>query len=148
MSQRRRMCLQLWAPRLHQYYVEYNKKLQPRRQPFAKSVFSYAAFNFGPNAWTFKHRNVLNVPFGWCAIQAAGPFDPTRSAHLILHDLKLFIEFPPGTLILIPSATLSHSNVPVQPGDERASITMAAKEARWKMGLGLWSTIDKLADMA
>ncbi|KAJ7050760.1 hypothetical protein C8F01DRAFT_1000102, partial [Mycena amicta] len=170
----------LWAPRLYRYYVGYNKKLQPCRRPFAKSVFSCAAFNFGPKSWTFKHRDVLNLPFGWCAIQAAGPFDPTQSAHLILHHLKLFIEFPPGALILIPSATLSHANVPVQQGDERASFTqftagglfrfvdngfrteaefeaedpegfaevMAAKEARWKMGLGLWSTIDELADMA
>ncbi|KAJ7811173.1 hypothetical protein B0H14DRAFT_3479965 [Mycena olivaceomarginata] len=38
-------------------------------------------------------------------------------------DLKLVVEFPPGALILFPSATISHSNVPVQPGDERASFT-------------------------
>ncbi|KAJ7728795.1 hypothetical protein B0H14DRAFT_2640593 [Mycena olivaceomarginata] len=35
----------------------------------------------------------------------------------------LVIEFPPGALILIPSTTLSHSNVPVQPGDTRVSFT-------------------------
>ncbi|KAJ7256855.1 hypothetical protein B0H12DRAFT_1015628, partial [Mycena haematopus] len=77
----------------------------------------------GPNVWTFKHRDVLNLPFGWCAIQAAGPFDPKKGGHLILWDLKLVVEFPPGALVLIPSATLSHSNVPVQEGDERISFT-------------------------
>lgn len=38
-------------------------------------------------------------------------------------DLKLIIEFPAGSLILIPSASLVHSNIPVQRGDARASIT-------------------------
>lgn len=58
-----------------------------------------------------------------CAIQALGPFDPTKGGHLILWDLRIIIEFPPGATILIPSATLTHSNIPVQDGDERASFT-------------------------
>jgi hypothetical protein len=96
--------------------------------PFRGLNFSCAAFNFGPNVWTFKHRDVLNLAFGWCAIQALGKFDATKfdatkGGHLILWDLKLVIEFPAGALILIPSATLSHSNVPVQPGDKRVSFT-------------------------
>ena len=33
------------------------------------------------------------------------------------------IEFPPGSTILIPSATLRHSNVAIQPGEKRFSIT-------------------------
>lgn len=87
------------------------------------TVFSCAAFNFGPNVWTFRHRDVLNLAFGWCAIQALGNFDHTTGGHLVLWDLELIIEFPPGALILIPSATLSHSNIPVQPGETRASFT-------------------------
>jgi hypothetical protein len=71
----------------------------------------------------FRHRDVLNLPFGWCAIQALGKFDPTRGGHLVLWDLKMVIEFPPGALVLIPSATLSHSNIPVAVGDHRASFT-------------------------
>ncbi|KAF8188435.1 hypothetical protein K438DRAFT_1486852, partial [Mycena galopus ATCC 62051] len=117
----------LWAPRLYGYYVDYNTRLHFRfshlRRPFKTSVFSCAAFNFGPNAWTFKHRDICNLPFGWCAIQALGDFDPTRGGHLVLWDLQLVVEFPPGALILLPSATISHSNVPVQSGDKRASFT-------------------------
>ncbi|KAJ6538071.1 hypothetical protein B0H19DRAFT_962212 [Mycena capillaripes] len=117
----------MWAPRLYKYYHEHDSKLRRQfphlRRLFKKSIFSGAAFNFGPNFWTFKHRDVLNLPFGWCAIQAAGPFDPTKGGHLVLWDLMLVIEFPLGALILIPSITLSHSNVPVQPGDKRASFT-------------------------
>jgi hypothetical protein len=70
-----------------------------------------------------KHRDVLNCPFGWCAIHALGSFDPKCGGHLILWDLKMAIEFPPGALILIPSALLAHSNTPVQPGETRSSFT-------------------------
>jgi hypothetical protein len=72
---------------------------------------------------TFRHRDVLNLPFGWCAIQPLSAFDPTKGGHLVLWDLELVIEFPPGALILIPSATMAHSNIPVQEGEQRASFT-------------------------
>jgi hypothetical protein len=146
------------------------------RRNFINSPFPAAAFNFGPNVWTFKHRDRLNCPFGWCAIQALGHFDPKVGGHLILWDLKMVIEFPPGALILIPSATIMHSNIPVQQGDRRVSFTqfcpgglfryvdngfrtetelatedptayalmVEMKKSRWKMGLGLFSTLDSL----
>ncbi|KAK7012687.1 hypothetical protein R3P38DRAFT_3323987 [Favolaschia claudopus] len=87
------------------------------------SVFFCTAFNFGTNIWTFKHRDVLNLAFGWCAVQALGRFDHTKGGHLVLWDLKLVVEFPHGALILLPSATVAHSNVPVQEGEERLSFT-------------------------
>ncbi|KAJ7698133.1 hypothetical protein B0H17DRAFT_858134, partial [Mycena rosella] len=117
----------LWAPRLYKYYHEHDTALRNRlphlRRNFPRSVFACAAFNFGPNVWTFRHRDVLNLPFGWCAIQSASPFDATKGGHLVLWDLKIAVEFPHGALILVPSAMLSHSNIPVQPGDERISFT-------------------------
>lgn len=58
-----------------------------------------------------------------CAIQSLGPFDPKFGGHLILWDLRLVIEFPPGATILIPSATLTHSNIPVRDGESRVSFT-------------------------
>ncbi|KAJ7840504.1 hypothetical protein B0H14DRAFT_3458046 [Mycena olivaceomarginata] len=117
---------QVWAPRLYQYYVDYNTRLRLRfpdlKPPFPKSVFSCVAFNFG-NVCCFKHRDVCNLPFGWCAVQSLGNFDPHLGEHLVHWDLKLVVEFPAGTLILLPSATIAHSNVPVQDGDERVSFT-------------------------
>lgn len=117
----------LWAPRLYQYYRQHNATLRRHhpdlRRPFASSVFFCACFNFGPNVWTFRHRDVLNLAFGWCAVQALGAFDHTTGGHLILWDLKLVVEFPPGALILLPSATVAHSNVPVAKGEQRASFT-------------------------
>ncbi|KAJ7862693.1 hypothetical protein B0H13DRAFT_2354532 [Mycena leptocephala] len=117
----------LWAPRLYRYYHDYNAALHQRhpdlRRPFGHSVFFCAAFNFGPNVWTFRHRDVLNLAFGWCTVQALGEFDPTKGGHLVLWDLNLVVEFPAGSLILLPSATLAHSNVPVARGEKRASFT-------------------------
>ncbi|KAJ7713650.1 hypothetical protein B0H14DRAFT_2413748, partial [Mycena olivaceomarginata] len=165
-----------WAPRLHRYYIDYNTRLCPRfpdlKCPFPKSVFSCAAFNFG-NVCTFKHRDVCNLPFGLCAVQSLGNFDPHLGGHLVLWDLKLVVEFPAGALILLPSATIVHSNIPVQDGDERVSFTqftagglfryidhgfrtqaeLAAedpveyerqREERWRKGLGLFSTVEEL----
>ncbi|KAJ7635424.1 hypothetical protein B0H17DRAFT_1149698 [Mycena rosella] len=62
-------------------------------------------------------------PLGWCAIQALGRFDPTKGGHLVLWDLELIIEFPAGATILLPSAMIAHSNIPVdvRNGEERAS---------------------------
>ncbi|KAJ7149013.1 hypothetical protein C8R43DRAFT_1128776 [Mycena crocata] len=150
--------LKLWAPRLYEYYHDHQRRFHEQlphlRRNFPKSVFSCAAFNLGPRVWTFRHRDVLNVPFGWCAIQAAGRFNPKK-------------------------ATLSHSNVPVRAGEERLSFTqftagglmrfvdngfrtqaeleqedpaeyarmMALKASRWEMGLGLLSTSDELLEV-
>ncbi|KAK7022634.1 hypothetical protein R3P38DRAFT_3196032 [Favolaschia claudopus] len=117
----------LWAPSLYKYYRAQDSKLRKYhpdlRRPFNSSVFYCTAFNFARNVWTFKHRDVLNLAFGWCAVQALGRFDHTKGGHLVLWDLKLVVEFPHGALILLPSATIAHSNVPVQPGDERVSFT-------------------------
>jgi hypothetical protein len=63
-------------------------------------------FNFGPQTVTFDHRDSGNLAFGWCAITAFGNFDPTCGGHLVLWDMKLVIEFPPGSTILIPSAMM------------------------------------------
>ncbi|KAF7367672.1 hypothetical protein MSAN_00830900 [Mycena sanguinolenta] len=117
----------LWAPRLYRYYVDHNATLANllpgARRPFPKSVFASATFNFGPSVCTFKHRDVCNLPFGWCAIQALGSFDATAGGHLVLWDAKVVVEFPAGAVILLPSATVAHSNVPVADGEERISFT-------------------------
>ncbi|KAJ7916443.1 hypothetical protein B0H13DRAFT_1609392, partial [Mycena leptocephala] len=82
-------------------------------RPFERSVFFCAAVNFGPNVWTFRHRDVLNLAFGWCAVQALSNSDATKGGHLVLWDLEMVVEFPALALILLPSATIAHSNVPV-----------------------------------
>ncbi|KAJ7904063.1 hypothetical protein B0H13DRAFT_1620886, partial [Mycena leptocephala] len=98
-----------WRPRL--------------RWNFARSVFAACTFNFGPRAITVPHLDFGNLAWGWCAITALGTFDPDVGGHLILWDLKLVIRFPPGSTILIPSAIIRHSNVPVGLHERRFSFT-------------------------
>ena len=91
------------------------------RLPFANSIFAACTFNFGPRASTRPHLDFGNLAWGWCAITALGQFDADRGGHLILWDLKLVIRFPAGSTILIPSAIIRHSNIPVQPHERRFS---------------------------
>jgi len=116
-----------WSPHLYAYYV--NRlgplyKTYPRlKRNFLNSVFACATFNFGPNTCCFDHIDPANLPFGWCAITALGRFDPTLGGHLVLWDLKLVIEFPPGSTILIPSGAIRHSNIAIRPDEVRYSFT-------------------------
>jgi hypothetical protein len=98
--------------------------MYPRLQRnFLNSVFTCATFNFGPNTCCFDHVDYGNLPFGWCAITAFGMFDPTLGGHLVLWDLNIVIEFPPGSTILIPSGAIRHSNMAIRQGKTRYSFT-------------------------
>ncbi|KIK50238.1 hypothetical protein GYMLUDRAFT_209255, partial [Collybiopsis luxurians FD-317 M1] len=117
----------LWAPCVYEEYEHvqntvYNRLHLPENFP-CDSIFSAATFNFGGKVWTFKHRDFLNWAFGWCAITALGRFDHTRSGQLILWELKLVIDFPHASTILIRSAVITHSNTPIHPDDFRTSFT-------------------------
>ncbi|RXW15946.1 hypothetical protein EST38_g9911 [Candolleomyces aberdarensis] len=120
-------CFKLWAPRVFQEYHDKLSELQEHdvtlKMPFVKSVYPCVGFNFGPRVCTVPHRDHYNVPYGWCSIQSFGEFDHREGGHLVIHDLKLVIDFPAGSVILIPSATLTHSNTPVQEGETRVSMT-------------------------
>ncbi|KAJ3730736.1 hypothetical protein C8R42DRAFT_637406 [Lentinula raphanica] len=123
---------------------------------FKKSAFSSVSFNSGPACVSWPHTDNYNLAFGWCAITALGKFDPDIGGHLILWDLGLIVRFPPGSTILIPSALLTHSNLPIQKG--RSAILLynillldffagrkdvekreKEREARWGNGLKMFS---------
>ncbi|ESK91158.1 hypothetical protein Moror_9523 [Moniliophthora roreri MCA 2997] len=80
-----------------------------------------AAFNFGPCVISLDHADYENYLDGFCAITALCPseggYDYKKGGHLILWDLHLVIEFPPGATILLPSAILRHSNVAIGPNE-------------------------------
>ncbi|TFK79714.1 hypothetical protein K466DRAFT_505127 [Polyporus arcularius HHB13444] len=92
------------------------------KRNMSNNAFAAASINLGPNAVSYVHTDHLNLAWGWCAITAIGQFDATAGGHLILWDLRMVIEFPPGSTILIPSAILRHSNVALaDPANERRS---------------------------
>ncbi|KAJ3727647.1 hypothetical protein C8R42DRAFT_572414, partial [Lentinula raphanica] len=112
-----------FAPRVYQYYSdgltalnEWNARLVPN---FPRTAFAACTWNFGPAAVSYPHTDNGNVAFGWCSITALGDYNPDLGGHLVLWDLRLIIRFPPGATILIPSALLIHSNVPIQEGETR-----------------------------
>ncbi|KAF9475047.1 hypothetical protein BDN70DRAFT_814709, partial [Pholiota conissans] len=115
-----------WNPGVYHYQktrvealLNHDKNL---RRTTPTTIFPTTACNFR-NVCCYKHRDMLNCPFGWCAITALGNFDHTLGGHLILWELKLIMEFPHCYTIFIPSATITHSNIPVASGDVRVSIT-------------------------
>ncbi|KAJ7066667.1 hypothetical protein C8F01DRAFT_981538 [Mycena amicta] len=114
---------------LHDYYARTMKDLHshlrhlPRFLPAALSVFASVTLNLGPQTATLPHIDLLNLAWGLCFITALGVFDPLLGGHLVLWDLKLIIEFPPGSTIAIPSALLRHSNTSLQAGEIRYSVT-------------------------
>ncbi|KAF9470263.1 hypothetical protein BDN70DRAFT_821563 [Pholiota conissans] len=126
-----------YAPRLHQYYSGANKGLESKdsslKRPFPNAVFAACSINFGPKTVAHKHRDYGNLTWGWCAITSLGTYDYKTGGHLVLWDLNVVIEFPPGSTILLPSALLCHSNTSIAPDRTRYSFTQYSAGAlfRW-----------------
>ncbi|KAF8969055.1 hypothetical protein BDZ97DRAFT_1613158, partial [Flammula alnicola] len=112
-----------WVPELYNYYAEHMDALlsddPSLKMNFPSSIWASATVNFGPKTACFKHMDSGNLPCGLCGITALGDYDPVLGGHLVLWQLKLVIQFPLGSTILIPSASISHSNVAIRPGERR-----------------------------
>ncbi|KAI9070212.1 hypothetical protein FKP32DRAFT_1558355 [Trametes sanguinea] len=170
---------QLFSPRLYGHYEDTLNALLARdallRPNFSGNAFAAATFNLGPRTISYTHTDHLNLPWGWCAITAIGDYDPVNGGHMILHDLRMVIEFPPGSTILIPSAILRHSNTTIGQDEHRYSFTqysagglfrwaeygfqpakntpaVSAKEAarrgreRWERGLAMLSRWEEFSE--
>ncbi|KAF9071159.1 hypothetical protein BDP27DRAFT_1173116, partial [Rhodocollybia butyracea] len=116
----------LWFPKSYAEFCKRNSQLKEKEPTFdgniKGSIYSCCTANC-TNTWTYIHRNGRNAARACCAINAGGPFDPKKGGQLIIWDLKLVIDFPAGSTILLPSALFRHSNIPTQPGDKRVSFT-------------------------
>ncbi|KAI0360935.1 hypothetical protein OH77DRAFT_1393809, partial [Trametes cingulata] len=169
--------LQLFAPRLHAHYEATMQELCDKDDKLTRNFrdipFANATFNLGPRCACIPHNDHLNVAWGMCAITAFGDYNPVTSAHLVLWQLKMVIEFPPSSTILIMSAVITHGNTALGDGERRYSFTQysagglfrwvdsghrtvsslprvpadrAAEEgaARWKRGVNMLSLWDEL----
>lgn len=118
----------LWHPKAYRYYKTKLDKLwegRPELGPrlFPRSIMPTAAFNLGDQVVTKKHIDSQNCPFGWCTITALGDFDASKGGHIVLWDLGVVLEFPAGACVCLPSALVTHSNIPTSAGEIRMSFT-------------------------
>jgi hypothetical protein len=116
-----------YLPKLYQYQAATMKGLS-RSQPelerlFANSVYPTVTLNFGPHVITPEHVDMLNNPFGMCAITSNGNFDHTKGGHIYMELLKIVCEFPSGSTVLLLSGTCGHGNTPIRPGESRYLMT-------------------------
>lgn len=139
-----------WAPRLYRYENDYLNRIIAHDQHLRKegrhpspeekelsrnwprTPWAAATFNFGPQTVCATHLDSKNLTVGWCSITALGDFDHKKGGHLVLFELGLVIEFPAGNTILIPSATIHHSNTPIGEGETRRSFTQYSAKGIFK----------------
>lgn len=128
---------QTWAPDLCNHYEETKEAIRVHHESLLKlkkvealldiisgnveSPFAAMTANFGPKTVCRSHRDIKNLAYGLCAIMVLGDFDHRRGGHLILHELKLVVEMRPGDIIFIPSAVVTHENVPIAEEETRQS---------------------------
>lgn len=96
--------------------------------------FAAGAINIADRVQCLPHKDFLNYAGALCAIGAFGSYNHKTEGHLILWDVKIALEFPPGSIAFIPSALLTHSNSRVTTG-ERYSVT-------WFTAAGLYRYAD------
>ncbi|KAJ7824057.1 hypothetical protein B0H14DRAFT_3469580 [Mycena olivaceomarginata] len=103
------------------------------RRTFPRSPFAAVTANLGPVSVSPPHTDAANKADGMCLIAALGAFDPDQGGHLVCWDYNLLIRFPPGCSALIPSAVVTHSNTPIQAGEDRFSLIQYTAGAlfRW-----------------
>lgn len=137
-----------YAPKLFSYYVRTLRKLYASdpdiQPPFDGSIFPNHSPNTSSRATAYMHNDHANLAFGWCGLSSLGDFDHTKGGHLILQQLGVVVEFPPGSTILLPSATVTHGNTPISPHEKRASLVHYAAGGlfRWvEYGMRSWKTL-------
>ncbi|KAJ3980561.1 hypothetical protein F5890DRAFT_1419370 [Lentinula detonsa] len=129
--------LACYFPRLHSLYTNVlsdlcqdNPSLQRNWQD---CCFASSSLNFS-HAVTTRHHDAHNLLFGECAVWNGGSFDYKKGGHLVIWDLKLVIEFPPGCIAFLPSAMFAHSNTSISKQDKRHSMTFFSASGlfRWR----------------
>ncbi|VDB87032.1 unnamed protein product [Peniophora sp. CBMAI 1063] len=90
---------------------------------FSGSVYPAACANLGPRTCCRWHHDINNYPGVPCWILALGDYDHRLGGHLVLPQLGIYIEFPPGASVLLSSAGIKHGNTVVQEHETRYSFT-------------------------
>ncbi|KAK7025929.1 hypothetical protein VNI00_015844 [Paramarasmius palmivorus] len=102
--------------------LEYPSHPSPEGGYWAARCINSAGLSQVAAVCTLPHTDLENWVPGWCCVTAIGDYNPDKGGHLVFWNVGLRIRFPPGCSVLFPSATITHSNTPVQPGEQRYSI--------------------------
>lgn len=115
-----------YFPKIYKHYSKNLRKLFCRhtylKHNFDNSIFPACTFNC-TNTVMLEHVDQENYFAGVCPVHSGGDYNPKLGGHMVFFDLKLVVEFPPGYTVVIPSSTLSHGNMPIQPGETCVSFT-------------------------
>ncbi|KZS89055.1 hypothetical protein SISNIDRAFT_387904, partial [Sistotremastrum niveocremeum HHB9708] len=135
-----------WFPQLWDHYVEMHQAvcskeeyryidiLAPRCPFFAMSQ------NFGPQAVSVRHKDIKNLVSGLCLIFVLGLFCHQNGGHVVLHEAKVLLEAPWGTILLIPSALVTHENLKILESEQRYVFTMYSAGGIWRYRDHGWMT--------
>jgi hypothetical protein len=112
---------------LYDYYTDTLTKVCDNTEdcewPIESLPFSSFTLNVDKSCICDYHVDGDNCVCGLCLISPYGSFDYKAGGHLVLHELGLILELPPGSIAFIPSALITHHNIPIAPGETRQAFT-------------------------
>ncbi|KAJ3831348.1 hypothetical protein F5878DRAFT_88415, partial [Lentinula raphanica] len=101
----------------------------------------YSSPSYSSHTSTFLLRyrlRLLSSSYPPCCSQSSQsafytPWSSRASRFILFSGIGLIIRFPSDSTILLPSALLTHSNIPIEDGETRYSIVQYALEGllRW-----------------
>lgn len=130
--------------------------------------FSATSINLDGKVSTEFHTDTKNLATGLCAICVFGLFDHRKSAQLVMKEPKVILEVKRGDVVFIPSALITHCNLPLGDKEKRYSLVFytagglfrwydqqkaktagtsletGLKEDQWKKGWDRFSTLQEL----
>lgn len=118
-----------YADVLGPLYLQYGGK-----PPIDGCIMPAVTINLGPKTICKAHRDWKNLLYGFCWVLALGDYDYKCGGHIVLHELRQIIEFPPRAIVGLPSAIVTHQNTPILDNETRRSVTFYAAG-----GLFRWS---------
>lgn len=139
-----------FCPGMYSEYQENDEELRrwkpSLRRNFPNTVFAATTFNLGPYSVTDDHTDHGNYGPGGCVIGCAGPFDDLKGGELVLWTLGIILRFPAATSVIINSALIHHSNLPIQLSERRYSVTQYSAGALFRFRSNSFrNDIDRLA---
>ncbi|KAG9041182.1 hypothetical protein FS837_012638 [Tulasnella sp. UAMH 9824] len=133
---------EMWAPEIHQKYDECHKHILSQLKALdcidpssALSVpFAALTANLGPQTVCWPHQDSKNLSSGVCLILVLGSFNHRYGGHIVLHEARIIVEMKPGDALFLPSAVITHENIPIQAEETRYSLVFysAGGLFRWK----------------